>query len=253
MDIVVEQFVKDKYPLNRVLAFQYISGVDKNKASQIAKELLLDRSAAVRENVRFYLNKNDPEFNCRTYYKSRLTDCTASAVCSLGETGKAEDAAGIERYMKSDVVSVVRAAMAAVMRLDGERYAVAITGFLADDRVGIVKTARNLIIKTSLPDYARVMGIFRNTPYENTKQKCFSILLTASKWQRLIYTLDVLENSVGDMTEKVEDAVDRWIGSYNRSYAVATPVQIETIAESIKRLNGKLSVRTQKQLLFLLR
>ena len=57
MDAVIEQFLKDKYPMNRMLAFQYISGTNKDKAFQIAKELLLDKSTAVRENVRFYINK----------------------------------------------------------------------------------------------------------------------------------------------------------------------------------------------------
>ena len=253
MDTVAEQFIKDKYPLNRMLAFQYISGADKNKASQVAKELLLDKSTIVRENARIYLDKNIPDFDYRTYYKSHMTYCTAPSIYGLGETGTADDSAEIENYLKSDVVSVVRAAMTTLMRLDGERYAATITEFLTDDRAGLVKTARNLIIKTSLPDYARVTEIFRNTPYENTKQKCFSILLTASKWQRLIYILDVMESGVGDMANKVENAMNRWIGSYIRSYAVASSAQIEKIDESIKRLNSKLSERTQKQLLFLLR
>ena len=98
MDVAAEYFIKDKYPLNRVLAFQYISGADKNKASQVAKELLLDKSAAVRENARFYLNKNVSDFDCRTHYKSHLTDCTAPAICGLGETGKAENTTEIESF-----------------------------------------------------------------------------------------------------------------------------------------------------------
>jgi hypothetical protein len=252
MDVVADQFLKDKYPLNRVLAFQYICSANQNKALTAAKELLLDKSASIRENARFYLNKNVQDFDCRAYYKSNLMDCTVPAIYGLGETGKSEDVAEIESYLKSDVIAVVRATMTAVMRLDGEKYAAKITEFLADNRISIVKTARNLIIKSTSPDYSKVMGIFRDTSYENTKQKCFLILLTASKWQRLIYILDVLENNVGDMTKKAEDAINRWIGSYNCSYVVATPAQIEAIAESIRRLGGRLSAKTGRQLLFLL-
>jgi len=132
----------------------------------------------VCENARFYLNKNVPGFDCRAFYKSKLTDCTAPAIYGLGETGNAEDTVEIENYLKSDVIAIVRAAMTAIMRLDSEKYAATFTELLTDDRVGIVKTARNLLTKTSLPDYARVMEIFRTTPYENTKQKCFLEVIT---------------------------------------------------------------------------
>jgi len=121
-----------------------------------------------------FWNKN----NKPGWFGSKLTDCTAPAIYGLGETGKVEDAAKIENYLKSDVIAIVRAAMTAIMRLDSEKYTATITELLTDDRVGIVKTARNLIIKTSLPDCTRVMEIFRTTPYENTKQKCFLEVIT---------------------------------------------------------------------------
>ena len=253
MDAVVDKFLQDKYPRNRALAFQYVCCTDKNKATQAAKELLLDKSTIVREEVHFYLKKNAPDFDCRAYYKEHLIDCKAPAIYGLGETGKAEDAAEIEDYLTSDVISVARAAITTVMRLNGEKYAMVITGFLADSHAGIVKTTHNLLMKTSLPDYDRIMEIFRSTPYENTKQKCFSILLTAGKWQRLNYILEVLENSDSFMIEKAEYAINRWIWSYNRSYAVAGKDQIEKNIESIRRLGGKLSAKTQRELFFLLR
>ncbi len=252
LDMISEQFLTDKYPLNRMLAFQYVCGTDQPNVIKIAEKLLLDKSAAVREVVRFYLNKNAPGFDYRDYYKSHLDKCTAPAILGLGETGAAEDVGEIENYLKSAQISIVRAAMTALMWLDSGKYVEAITDFLSDDRVGIVKTARNLIIKNAVPDYARVMEVFRNTPYLNTKQKCFSVLLMASKWQRLIFILEALETG-GKITEPANVALDRWIESYNRSYVSATPAQIEIITESIQRLGRRLPARAQRQLLFLLR
>ena len=253
LNITAEWFLTDKYPLNRLLAFEYICGDDQIKALQLAQDLLLDKNLAVRKNVRSYMNNNVPGFNYRAYYESYLGDCAVPAILGLGETGTAEDTNKIHDYLKSTQVSVVRAAMTAVMRLDSAKYVKMITDFLSDKRPGVVKTARNLIIKTAAPDYNRVMEIFRATTYSYTKQKCFSILLTARKWQRLEFILEVLEIGGDEMAEPVIAALGRWIKGYNCSFAVPTPAQIARITESVQRLGDKLPATTQHTLLFLLR
>ena len=191
MSAVIERFIDDNYPLNRILAFQFICDTDKEIAWRTAVLLLLDKSAMVRENSRSYLASQKIKFDYRTYYKSHLIKKPAPAILGLGETGKSEDAVEIEGYLKSPLIAVVRAAMTSVMRLNSAKYESEIVEFLTDERAGIVKTARNLILKAGSPDYARIVQIFKTTQYEKTKQKCFSILMTASKWQRLIYILDV--------------------------------------------------------------
>jgi len=229
MDSTIGIFLNDKYSLNRILAFQYLCDNDQNRALQVAQDLLLDKNAAVRENARQYISNKVLDFDFRSFYKAHMADFSVSAISGLGETGKEEDTIVIEGYLNSATTSAARAAMTAVMRLDGTKYALAITEFLADHRVGLVKTARNLIIKVNSPDYVRVMEILRSTPYENTKQKCFSILLTAGKWQRLIYILDVLENGGLQMVETSMAALKGWIIGYNSSFAVASAAQIEKL------------------------
>ncbi|MCL2013751.1 MAG: hypothetical protein FWG69_02040 [Oscillospiraceae bacterium] len=253
LNAVAERLLTDKYPLNRMLAFQYICDTNDVKALQWAEILLLDKSMAARETSRFYLGKNAPRYDYRAFYKSRLNDSTASAILGLGEVGISEDVSDIENYLKSEQISIVRAAMFAVMRLDSEKYSPQITDFLSDNRTGIVKTACNLIMKTAVPDYTRVMEIFRTTKFTNTRQKCFSVLLTASKWQRLIFILDILEIGDSDMIESATVALDRWFDNWNRSYTVATSAQIEKITESIERLGNRLPTGMHRQLLFLLR
>lgn len=250
---VAVQFLKDKYPLNRVLAFQYLCDTENASIHDIAIELLLDRSAVVREEARRYLSSKCEDFDYRTYYKSKLSSKTTQAIYGLGEIGKLEDTAYIEIYLQSDKISVVRAAMTALMRLDSTKYTSQITEFLNDEHAGIVKNACNLIIKYALPDYERVMEIFRATSFENTKLKCLRILLTAGKWQRLIFILEVLEHSKGDIAEKAEDAINRWILSFNRSYIQATPSQITAIQEIIERLDSRIPKPLKKQILFLIR
>jgi len=258
MDTVADLFLfRDKYPVIRLLAFQYACNNNHKKVLQITQFLLLDKSAAVRENVRFYLKSQNFNIDYRVFYISHLTSCTVPAIYGLGETGSAKDAAEIEGYLNAAQISVVRAAMTSVMRLAGNKYSAAIIEFLADDRDGIVKTARNLIIKTAWINYSRIMEIFRATPCESTKQKCFSILLTASKWQRLIFTLEVLENGGESIAKSAVTALRKWIVSYNRSHNAApseTQVnQIKQILENIRFLRNKLSANMQRELQFLLK
>ncbi|MFT9055673.1 MAG: hypothetical protein ABF449_03465 [Ethanoligenens sp.] len=253
LDTVVEQFLRDKYPFNRLLAFRYICEHRKNNALAIAERLLLDKSAAVREHARLYLNSHNGSFDYRGFYRSHMSDRMVPAILGLGEIGTREDAAMLETHLHAEQVSVVRAAMIAVMRLDGDMYAPLITELLGDNRVGIVKTARNLICKSNAPDYARVMEIFKNAPCENTKQKCFSVLLMAGKWKRLIFILNVLESGGEMMSESALTVLARWVGAYNRSYILPNKVQVEQIKASIRNLADRIPERTQQELLFLLR
>lgn len=250
---VVDQFLKDRYPLNRRLAFRYICDKNQENTLQVAQNLLLDKSAVVRRDARNYMNRVFPDFNYQEFYRDHLEDCTFSAISGLGEIGKIEEADLLKRYLSASQSSIVRAAMTSVMRLDNEKYAPIITEFLADDRAGIVKTARNLIIKIVSPNYERVMEIYHSSPYENTKKKCFSILLNAAKWQKLIFILGVLETRSEDITESAKVALRQWVERFNRSYATASKVQIEEISEKVGRLNGKIPSELHRRLVFFLR
>lgn len=253
MGAAAGRFMKDRYPLNRIFAFRYICDTDHKASLQTALTLLLDKSAMVREKSRDYLTGQQAGLDYRTFYKSKLDTKTVPAILGLGETGKADDAAELEGYLKSPRIAVVRAAMTAVMRLNGARYLPKITDFLTDKRTGVVKTAGILILKTDAPDYARIMDIFKRTQFITTKRKCFSVLMKASKWQRLIYILDVLEAGGTEMEEQANDALSRWILTYNGSYANASRDQIQSISGSITRLDRKLPEKVRTNLRFLLR
>ena len=253
MDAIVDRFLMDKFLQNRLLAFQYICEHNQETALHIAQNLLIDKNATVRESARYYLKNNRVDIDFRAFYKSHFKDRTVSAILGLGETGIPEDAKEIEDYLSVSQISIVRAAMTAVMRLASTKYVELITEFLADNRVGIVTTAKNLIIKTALIDYSRITEIFYATPYKITKQKCFSILLTTRKWPRLILILDVLESGESEIAESATVALQRWVGNYNRSFVTPNEAQIKQIRESIDRLGNKLPLNMQRQLAFMLK
>ena len=253
LDVAANRFLLDKYPLNRLLAFRYIEEHFPEESNKIAEKLLLDKSAAVRNLARYFLNGNDAGFDYSAFYKKSLPDNPVSAILGIGETGSKQDVAHIDGYLLSEQISVARAAMISVMRLDHDHYASQITDYLSDQRPGIVKTARDLIIKTTAPDYIKVMNIFRTTLLDNTKKKCLSILLTAPKWQRLIYLLEALEIGSAAIFDIANVELLRWQQTYNRSFITPSETQVEQIKQSMQRLDNKIPMKTKKELLFLLR
>jgi hypothetical protein len=142
--------------------------------------------------------------------------------------------------------------MVSLMRLDDENYSHIITGMLDDARAGIVKTARNLVIKMALPDYEKVKEIFSVSVYKHTKLKCLDVLFSASKWPSIIYMLEALTDDDDDINEKSLVAINRWLLSFNRSFTLPSDKQTKKIRKAIQDLDGIIPANIQKELLFTL-
>ena len=248
----IEVFLRDKYPMNRMLAFQYLLDTDANNVYDIAIRLLLDKSAAIRETAQHFIQKKTPEFDFRGFYFDNLDQCTAAAILGISEKGQSYDAVILSKYLGDDRISIVKSTMVSLMKLDGENYSNTTTEMLNDARAGVVKTARNLIMKASSPDYDKVKGIFMTTAYKHTKLKCLDILFSASKWLSIIYMLEAVSYDDEQIVEKSLTAINRWLFGFNRSFALPHEQQSEVIKELIYGLSEKLPSDIQKELLFAL-
>ncbi len=178
---IIEMFLCDKYPVNRMLAFQYLIDTNMNNVYGIAQRLLLDRSAIVREKAQRVVHQETPEFDFRSFYFGYLDQNTIASICGLGEKGLTSDAAIISKYLDDVRISVVKSTMVSLMKLDNKKYEHIILSMLDDSRAGIVKTARNLIMRASVIDYGKVKEIYSQTLYKHTKLKCLDILFSAPK------------------------------------------------------------------------
>ena len=245
-------FLNDAYPMNRLLAFQYLLDASDGGILDIAEKLLLDTSARVREAAQKTLLQQTPGRNFREFYRACLTKHAAIAIPELGKKGVPGDAEEIAPYLESAHPRIISAAMTALMRLDAEKYRPVITEMLADTRPGIVKTARNLIMKYGPPDYDRVWAIFQQTSSENTQEKCTDIVFAAPKWARLIFMLAVMSGNQETLRAKARDAVKRWLDGFNRSFIAPSDEQSAEIRGRIKELSGFLSPSIERGLLFAL-
>ncbi|MCL1982176.1 MAG: hypothetical protein FWG53_03650 [Clostridiales bacterium] len=249
---VVEVFLRDKYPVNRMLAFQYLLDNNMDSTYVVTKSLLLDKSAVLRESAQQVIQKQTPEFDFRDFYFDNLDRCTTAAILGIGENGQSGDAVILSKYLDDARLSVVKSTMASLMRLDSKKYSLTITEMLDDARAGVVKTARNLIMKTSSQDYEKVREVFATTAYKHTKLKCLDILFSASKWSSIIYMLEAVFCNDEQIKEKSLTAINRWLFSFNRSFALPSKKQSGVIKKLILELNGKLPSSIQKELKFAL-
>jgi len=159
----------------------------------------------------------------------------------------------IEKYLGDSRTAVVRAAMVSLIRLNSEKYLSQIIEMLGDSRVGIVKVAQQLIIKYGVPDYNRIQEIFHSTEFEYVKIKCVAILLSAPKWQSLIYMLEALSCTMEDIRKLTIQAIDEWLFKFNKSFTEATMQQKETARQLIDFQGELLPPSVKKELLFVLR
>lgn len=246
-------FLHDRHPANRRLALQYLCDEKKNDVLPLAQKMLLDRSVMVRELSRKIVQEHAYGFEFPAFYLEHIGSDTVAAIFGLGETGQKANAEIIEKYLSDFRIAAVRAAMAALMRLDNKKYCIQILEMLGDSRAGIVKTAQQLIIKYGVADYKRIQEIFKVTPFEHAKIKCAAILFSAPKWQSLIYMLESLPCEIESVRRLTMQSINVWLFRFNKSFREATIQQKETVRQLMNSYHEHLSAPTKQALLFALK
>ncbi len=141
--------------------------------------------------------------------------------------------------------------MISLMRLNTQGYGNIIIEMLLNEQAGIVKTAKLLIIKYNVQAFPQILEIYRSTNVEYTQTKCAALLFTASKWQRLIYMLLVLQSESENVRQLAIESIYKWIITFNKSFLQATEEQKKTIFELVKECEDNLEKEIINQLLFL--
>lgn len=187
-----KQFLNDKYPPNRMLALQFLYDHNNNIAFDISVKMLMDKNAKVRALARSIVLEKEATFDIRQFYYHNLNTNASISLYGLGEVGFPEDCFHIEKFLSDNRISVIRAALTALMRLDSEMYVSCITEMLTAKHAGVVKTAAMLLKESNGYDFERIFQIQDKSCIETTKIKCATLLFSSSKWKSLIYTLTII-------------------------------------------------------------
>lgn len=252
MDVAI-QFLKDKYPPNRLLALQSLYDNKTDFAINVSERMLMDRNAKVRALARFIVLQSKREFDIHQYYIDNLTMNTTISLYGLGEVGSQKDCNLLENYLSNNSNSIVRAAMTALMRLDPETYAFNVTEMLLSEHSSIVKTAVLLLKKYEVYEFERVYQIQECSLSENTKIKCASLLFLSSKWNKLIYILLLIGSDYEKLEKLCHNELERWIFSFNKSFAVPSESDKQKVKELLLKKTEFLKPNIIKEIMFLIR
>lgn len=254
VDVVnlADVFLADKFPATRYLALQYLYKAGKEDIFRKAQSLLTDRNSNIRELARMILREINRSFDLLEFYMGKVSANPTVAILGLGEVGSPAICGTIEKHLNSDKISVIRASMISLMRLNAPLYGRVILELLSSEHAGIVKIAKNLIEKHATYDYPRIFEIYQYTPYENTKMKCAALLFSAGKWQRMIYIMRILSEKSVRLQALCLSELSQWFDSYNRSYTLATKEQKAILRDLMDINMDRLSEHSRSQLLFIL-
>lgn len=245
--------LRDKYPPNRQLTLLSLNDTDPTAGETMARTLLLDKNAHVRNVAKTIVRQHEPTFDFYGFYRDRVKECPAICLVEIAAAEKSEDAVWIEKFLKDPRPAVCRAAMAAVMRLDALHYAPRIMEMLASPQPGIVKTAAQLLHRYGLYDAERIFEIQRQSVFASTKLRCIPLLFATPKWKSLIYILRML-GTEGDKTNRLCGLyIDRWIKESNSSYLTITRTEQEEIQRLIAEKTDWLDEETVLYLQFVTR
>jgi len=253
---VMEMFLNDRFPGNRIKALQHLYKRNQHQALGRAKEALLSPNSGVRSVAQFIVRKCEPDTDLRAFYLRVLNNAASKSlqgcIGGLGENGAPEDSRTLEAYLGHSSASIAASAMSAVMNLDHKRYSARIAEMLVSESPAVSKTAYRLLLKYKCTDFEQIFEMYRASADENTRCRCASLLFSESKWQQLMYALILLDDS----SEKVRSAsvrqIDSWMLKFNNSYAVLSDEQRNIIIDLINQ-STHLDDKIRSELKFLAR
>lgn len=218
---MANRFLNDPFPKNRAHALRSYYERDRLRAADYARDRLLDKNSLVRTTAQDILREVRPDFDLRGMYINALQENPRVAIAGIGETGSAADCSLIGPYLQSGVSGEVRAAAAALMRLQPQLYGGAVTELLLSEDAAVVKAVVRVLTRYDGLDFDRVCEIACAVSDEKAQYRITRLLCGAMKWPRVIWLLRVRLHT---HNEKVLALTEREIFSvlsgYNRFFYV---------------------------------
>ncbi|MBE6754018.1 MAG: hypothetical protein E7559_06700 [Ruminococcaceae bacterium] len=253
-DRAVNTLLQDKCPRIAVNTLNYLYERFPSEALAKAKTLIFARNGGLRSLAQFIVRNMEPNTDLRACYLdglSRTGSDLVGSIFGLGEHGSAADCALLEPYLGSRQPAVVKAAMCALMALDSRKYSDVITEQLLSPMQGATKTAAQLLRKYHCCDYERILEIYRSSDSAITQRRCAALLLTAPKWQGLLYTLTIMDDEDEELRNICHCSISSWAANFNKSYTKPTAAQAAQIEALLKNARH-LPEKVKKEILFLL-
>jgi len=233
LDDLVPMMAQDPLPAIRKEALlMRIQESGEPEADQL-RSYLLDPAARIREIAVYYFRKQslDPAGFYRECLDSEDPGILAPAIMGLAETGCAEDAGRIVRFLDHPVIPVRKAALASLGRLNPEGYLKEILRELSNPEGGMAKTAfRALSSHANCIASEELWRIFREARQPRIAK--YALLLFAGKqlweaWPYLVRAILCEDEMIVALAARLKRAM-----ASRKSYLQPTPAQKQALKDA---------------------
>ena len=214
---------------------------------------LLDRSPALRAGARAHLAKRGP-VDFAAFYRAALEPDAGNvvvAVSGVGETGGAEDADRVARFLADPRARVRRAAVFAVARLAKEGAAALLAPVLEDAAPSVSDAARR-VLEPHAPrlDEDALAALFRPRLPAYVRRNAFALLARRGKWEGLRWIILGVADADETVARAARVKLEAWQVRMNRGHGRPTPQQRERIESALDVCAGRIDPRLAQWLRF---
>jgi len=256
---LIAKALRDPYTPVRREAFQQLLVRDVETGLRSAHDMLLDRSASIREiAVRRLLDAGEP---VEQIYASALASeggrvaivtCVLWSWAFMNCQGRSEQ---VRELLGSRSPTVRRSALQTIARLLGDDAATDLEAALADVSSAVCKEAARLIIKSNAaPGADRLIAIATSSRLRHVAIACCRVARSGNKWDWLKLILKVYgapDAPVDQTTFYTE--IETWDLQYNRSNAQPYATSMQEIIAALRVCEAKLTVNQLRLLKFTLK
>jgi hypothetical protein len=246
---------EDNFPKIRaeVLHMNYVFYPEDSLAVLI--ESLFDKSGSIRSIARYLLKKQNIT-DLISYYidaiKLGTTNKLRCALLGLGEVGKEEHVDFILPFLQDERVGVTKAAIRAIMMLDGNKYRNEFVNLLNHEHKGVSKEATISLQKTFYQDKKNdIYYVYQNTKYDHTKYNAAILLCSLPKWDSLQYIITFYVNNEDISISQLGNLkLINWLVNFNRTFISPNKEQIDCIRNILIKHGERLAREERRQIEF---
>jgi HEAT repeat protein len=200
-----------------------------DSAQAILQDKLLDSNMSVRETAQRYLQRlqaiDYSEFYLDVIWNGHDQHRLAAAIAGLGETGKASDSEVLFEYSDHPSISVRKAVLRGLTKLDPAPYASLFIDSLQSKLPGISREASRALLRQpyliNLDKLAAMM--FQEQP-DHVMRNTLRLLPALGRWKQLELLLDLLPWTGKDMMKaEIRNQLATWADFSNRKYTGKLP------------------------------